>query len=199
MNKQEFLTQLRMGLTGLPQSDIDERLTFYSEIIDDRIEEGFSEQEAISQIGTVDEIISQIISEVPLTKLVKKSFTPKNKLKTWEIVLLILGTPVWLPLLIAAIAIIFSLYIVFWTLIVSLWAIFVSFIGLVIGCIVSAVALSLVGNGLIATALVGLAILSAGLSILLFFGCKAATKGSIKFTKNIALYIKSLFVNRRQA
>ena len=33
MNKQEFLAQLRKELTGLPKDDIDERLTFYSEMI----------------------------------------------------------------------------------------------------------------------------------------------------------------------
>ena len=30
MSKQEFLAQLRKGLSGLPQDDIEERLTFYS-------------------------------------------------------------------------------------------------------------------------------------------------------------------------
>ncbi len=44
MNKQAFLTQLRKGLSGLPQEDIEERLAFYSEMIDDRIEEGLSER-----------------------------------------------------------------------------------------------------------------------------------------------------------
>ena len=39
MNKQEFLMRLREGLSGLPQNEIEERLTFYSEMIDDRIEE----------------------------------------------------------------------------------------------------------------------------------------------------------------
>ena len=48
MGKQEFLAQLRKGLQGLPQEDIEERLTFYSEMIDDRMEEGLSEEEAVS-------------------------------------------------------------------------------------------------------------------------------------------------------
>ena len=48
MNKQEFLSQLRKGLAGLPQNDIEERLAFYGEMIDDRIEEGLSEEEAVS-------------------------------------------------------------------------------------------------------------------------------------------------------
>ena len=34
MNKQEFLAQLRKGLSGLPKEDIDERLTFYSEMME---------------------------------------------------------------------------------------------------------------------------------------------------------------------
>ncbi len=42
---------LENGLKSLPQEDVKERLGFYSEIIDDRMEEGNSEQEAIASIG----------------------------------------------------------------------------------------------------------------------------------------------------
>ena len=38
MNKSEFLEELRKGLAGLPKDDVEERLTFYGEMIDDRIE-----------------------------------------------------------------------------------------------------------------------------------------------------------------
>ena len=44
MNKQEFLAELRKGLSGLPQDDIEERLIFYDEMLEDRIEEGLSEE-----------------------------------------------------------------------------------------------------------------------------------------------------------
>ena len=37
MNKQEFLAELRKGLSGLPQDDIEERLTFYNETLEDTI------------------------------------------------------------------------------------------------------------------------------------------------------------------
>lgn len=57
MNKQEFLMRLREGLSGLPENDIEERLIFYSEMIDDRKEEGLSEEEAVREIGNIDEII----------------------------------------------------------------------------------------------------------------------------------------------
>jgi hypothetical protein len=40
MNKQEFLTALKKALSPLSKADLEERLSFYSEMIDDRIEEG---------------------------------------------------------------------------------------------------------------------------------------------------------------
>ena len=67
MTKQEFLNKLGKGLSCLPQEDIEERLTFYSEMIDDRMEEGFSEEDAVLEIGDIDEIISQTIADIPIT------------------------------------------------------------------------------------------------------------------------------------
>ena len=48
MNKQEFLDELRKGLCGLPSEDIEERINFYSEMIDDRMEEGLTEEESVA-------------------------------------------------------------------------------------------------------------------------------------------------------
>ena len=67
-------------------------------MIDDRMEDGISEEEAVEGIGTVDQIYEQIMSDMPLVKLVKEKVKPKRKLKAWEIVLLTLGSPVWIPL-----------------------------------------------------------------------------------------------------
>ena len=59
MTKHEFLAQLRKGLSGLPKDDIEDRLMFYSEMIDDRTEEGLSEEDAVLAVGTIDEIVQQ--------------------------------------------------------------------------------------------------------------------------------------------
>ena len=72
MTKQEFLEKLQVSLYGLPKADIDERVSFYGEMIDDRVEEGLSEEEAVADIGTIDGIVSEILSETPITKLVKE-------------------------------------------------------------------------------------------------------------------------------
>jgi len=199
MSKQEFLLRLRKGLSGLPQDDIEERLIYYSEMIDDRMEEGFSEEEAVAEIGSVDEIAAQIVSEIPFTKFVKEKIKPKKRLGAWEIILIILGSPIWLSLLIAAFAVIFSLYAALWAVIISLWAVFGSLIGFAFGEIAAGIGFTLGGYEVSGIAMIGAGVVGAGLSIFLCFGCKAVTKGILLLTKKVALGIKNCFVNRREA
>ncbi|MCQ2449239.1 MAG: DUF1700 domain-containing protein [Clostridia bacterium] len=191
MNKSEFLAQLKKGLSGLPEADVAERLSFYGEMIDDRIEDGLSEEEAVNEIGNVDEIVSQIISEVSLPKLVKQKISPKRKLTAVEIVLLILGLPIWLPLLIAAIAVAFSVYVTVWAVIVSLWAAFVSLIAGGLSAFVSGVALLLNQTPMSGLLMLAALFICAGLSVFAFFGCMAATKGILALTKRTAVWLKT--------
>lgn len=196
MSKQEFIDKLRAKLSGLPKQELEERLNFYSEMIDDRMEEGHSEQEAVSEIGSVDEIAAQIVADIPLVKIAKEKIKPKRRLKAWEIMLLVLGSPIWLSLLIAAFAVILSLYASLWSVIISLWAVFGSLVCCAFGGIVAGIVFVLSGNGLTGIAMFGAGFLCAGLSIFLFFGCKAATKGTLLLTKKIALGIKNYFVKK---
>ncbi len=199
MNKNEFLNQLCLQLNGLPQADIEERLNFYSEMIDDRIEDGLSEEEAVCGIGSVDEIVAQILSEIPLTKLVKERIKTKRRLKAWEIVCLVLGSPVWLSLLISAAAVVISVYAVLWSVIICLWAAEVSLWGCAFGGIVSGTAVALFQNVPSGVLLIGCGLICAGLSIFWFFGCKAATKGALWLTKKIAIGIKNCFIKKENA
>ena len=196
MNKQEFLAQLRAGLAGLPQEDLDERLSFYSEMLDDQMEEGLSEEEAVAAVGPVEEIVRQIIADTPLAKLAKERIRPRRRLKAWEIVLLVLGSPVWLTLGLAAVIVIFALYVVLWSVSVSLWAVFAALsagsIGGVLAC-VGSVTGRVGGSGL---AILAAGMVCAGLAIFLFFGCRAATKGILALTKNIAAWTKRCFLRK---
>lgn len=196
MRKQEFLDALRSGLSGLPQGDIDERLSFYSEMIDDRMEEGLSEEDAVAGVGSVDEIVAQTISDTPLTKLVKEKVKPNRTLKTWEIVLLIVGAPLWFPLLIAALSVCFAFYVTVWSFIIAFWAIELAFIAGALGCIAAAVIFTLQGYPLSGLAALGAGLLLAGVSVFAFFGFLAATKGILTLTKKVALSVKSLFIKK---
>lgn len=197
MNKQEFLAELRKGLHGLPPNDIEERLTFYSEMIDDRMEEGITEGEAVSGIGTVDEVVSQIIAETSLSKLVKEKVRPKRAMKAWEIVLLTLGSPIWLSLLLAVFAVIFAVYVTVWSVIVALWAVELALAAGVLCGVLSFVILIVQVNVAAGIAMLGAGIACIGLSIFLFFGCKETTKGLLFLTKKMISGIKSTFIGRR--
>ncbi len=199
MRKQEFLAQLRKGLSGLPQDDIEERLTFYSEMIDDQTEEGLSEEEAVSAVGSVDEIVAQVVADTPLAKVAKERIKPKRQMKAWEIVLLVLGSPIWLSLLIAAFAVVLSLYIVLWSVIISLWAVFGSFIGCAFGGIVAGIVFAFSDNILTGIAMIGAGVVCAGLSIFMHYGCKAATKGILILSRKFAVWIKNCFIRKEEA
>ncbi len=190
MTKQEFLTALREALTGLPPSDMEERADFYAEMIDDRMEDGISEKEAVAAIGSVEEIVLQIVDEYPIAKLVKQRIKPKHRLSAWEIVLLALGSPIWLSLLIAVLAVLLSLYVSLWAVVISCWSVFASLAASGLGGFAGGIVLLCTGDTPAGLVLLAGALVCAGLSIFAFFGCKAATKGSARLTKGIVLAIK---------
>lgn len=199
MRKQEFLEKLHMGLSGLPQEDISERLTFYSEMVDDRMEEGLSEEEAVAAVGSVEEIVAQAVNETPLMKIAKERIRPRRRLGGLEILLLILGFPIWFSLAVAAISVVFSLYISLWAVIISLWAVFVSVAAASVGVIAGGTALCCFGSKLPGIAMIGTGISCVGLSIFAFFGCKAVTNGILFCTKKCALVIKNRFLKKEVA
>lgn len=196
MCKKEFLEALRNGLTGIPQADVEERLTFYSEMIDDRIEDGVTEEAAVSEFGTVEEIVSQTLSEIPLAKLVKKKAKLHRSLRAWEIVLLVLGSPIWLSLLIAAFAIIVSLYSVVWSLILVLWATELALFACLLAGMISAANFLIQSNVVAGLAMLGAGLACAGIAIFGFFGCKLATRGVWLFTKKTVIGVKSCFIQK---
>ncbi len=198
MKKQEFLTALRAKLLALPITDAEDRLGFYSESIDDRMEDGLTEEEAVGAVGSVDEIVTQILAEIPLAKIVKEKVRPKRRLRTWETLLLAIGSPLWLSLAIAAIAVILSLYISLWAVVISLWAVFASFIGCAIGGIAGGVGILFGASSSLGLALLSAGLVCVGLSILLFFGCKEATKGTAILAKKIVLGIKFAFIGKEK-
>lgn len=199
MYKQDFLSQLRQGLSGLPREDVEERLAFYGELIDDHMEDGLSEEEAVASVGSINEIITQVVADTPLLKVAKERVKSQRQLRAWEIVLLALGSPLWLSLGIAAVAVILSLYISLWSVIVSFWAVFGSLVGGAVGGLVAGTVLACTGNGLNGIVLVSAGLVCAGLSIFTFYGCKAATKGTMILTKKLAVWIKNSVIRKEAA
>ena len=199
MTKLEFILALHDRLYGLPQDEVEEYLRFYTEMIEDRMEDGLLEEEAVAAVGTVDEIISQILADIPLAKIAKEKMKPQRRLKVWEIVLLALGSPIWFSLVIAAFTALFSLYVSLWSVVISLWACFVSLAACALAGALSCAVFVIGGNGLTGIAMLGAGIVCAGLSVFMFYGCKAATKGTILLTKRFGVWMKRCFIKKEVA
>ena len=124
MKKNEFLSEMKSALAKLSAKDVKEHLIFYSEMIDDKIEEGLSEEEAVASIDAPKDIAAQIMREI---KTQKRKTREKRKLKPWEITVLILGSPLWITLLSVGGAVILSIFAVMLSLNLALWALEIPF------------------------------------------------------------------------
>lgn len=192
MKKGEFLFKLRERLKGLPQDDIDNRISFYSEMIDDRISEGVTEEQAISDIGGVEGVINDIAKDTPLVKLVKQKVTPKRSLTALEIVLIVLGFPLWFPLLLTFIILCFVAYLLIWVFSIVVYGLEISFT--VFGLLEMVVAFSALANQNPAMIYFGMSLTALGLAFLFFFACVGVTKMTIAVNKSIFLSIKKSFM-----
>lgn len=199
MNKTEFIFELGKRLEGLPKEDIIEKLSFYGEMIDDRIEDGASEEEAIAGLGSPEKVAEEIIADYPLGKIVKEKVKSQRRLKTWEIVLICVGFPVWLPLLAVAFSVAITLYAVLWSLVAVAWAVFATFAGCAIAGVVGGAIIASTSHFVSGAVLFAAGLVCGGLAIFSFFGCTAATKGVAKLTKKIAIGIKRMFIRKGEA
>lgn len=194
MNKCEFLGELEKSLSELPEKDRSRSLDYYGEMIDDRTEEGLSEEEAVQALGSMEDITAQILMDTPLPSLVRAKVKKRRALKAWETVLLVLGSPVWLPLLIAAVAVALSLYAVLWVLVAVLYIVAFAFGLSAAACLVAAFAYLFSGAPAAAALSLGAAMLCAGFAILTGIASVQSTKGVIAMTKKLIRKIKSGFV-----
>ncbi|MBO4411281.1 MAG: DUF1700 domain-containing protein [Lachnospiraceae bacterium] len=197
MNRETFLLELKEGLAGLPSKDVEERLEFYGEMIDDRREEGLTEETAVAEIGPVDEIVRQIVADTPFTKLVKEKVSSKTRMSGGAAALIILGFPLWFPLLLAAFVIVLALYIVVWAVILSLWAVELALLIATVAALAISAAYFVQGFPLPGLAMLGACLALAGISILFFFACAGMSKGILHLTKKAAVGLKTRLMRRR--
>ena len=198
MKKNEFLEELKTRLWAMPEADKERSADYYAEMIDDRMEEGLSEEEAVAAIGDLDEIVKQILNESPRPPAtVKKEHKQQRGLETWMIVLLVLGSPVWVPLVASAAGTVISVYVSLWSVVISLYAVFIALAVSSVGCVVG----SFFMIGSIPKVIVawGAALLCAGLAILLLLLGNLAAKGLVKLTKLAWEACKGIFKRKEQS
>ena len=183
MRRKEFLEKLRASLWALPEADKQRSVDYYAEMIDDRMEEGLSEEEAVAVIGDLEEIVKQILSETPRppATVSKTQKQQKRRLEPWMIVLLVLGSPVWVPLVASAVGTVISIYVSLWSVVIGLYATAIALFVAALGCVLGS--FFMIGGFPQVSVAWGAALLCAGLGILIFLLSNLAAKGMVKLTK----------------
>ena len=195
MKKKEFLEKLQASLWAMPETDKQRSVDYYAEMIEDRMEDGLSEEEAVAAIGDLDEIVKQILTETPRPPATvnKTQKQQKRGLEPWMIVLLVLGSPVWVPLVASAVGTVISIYVSLWSVVITLYAVTLALALAAIGCILGS--FFMIGGFPEAMVAWGAALLCAGLGILFFLLSNLAAKGMVKLTRLIWETGKNIYKN----
>ena len=186
MKKTEFLSQLRQKLSLMPPRDIEKILEYYSEMIDDYIENGYSQDAAVAQMGSVNDVAAQILANAQNT-VCGASYVQKQKKSALQITLLILGFPVWFPLLVTVFCLLLTAAILIATLAMVLpWSLVISF-GASAVALLMATATILMGEG------IGAAVLVLGVAFVLAALCIFSLWAALRLTKLGARGIGAMF------
>lgn len=194
MTKSEFIQKLESKLSNFPIDLVNDRICFYSEMIDDYIDNGLSESDAVEKLGSIDEICEIIAEDIPLSSIAKKKLKRNKKLSTLEIILLIVGFPIWFSLLASGLAVVISLYASLVAIVVSLWAVVLSCaISSIAGVVLFIIYLCL-GNTPLAILMLSASFILLGVAGLFIILSKYLTKFTIKLPNQFFKWIKRLFI-----
>lgn len=197
MSKADFLRLLERALMQLSEEERQKNLEYYSELLDDMMEEGMTEAEATAKLGSPNQIAQSILQEMPLGKLVSTRMKPRSGWTPLAIVLAVVGSPVWVPLLLATVAIVLAVF-------VSIWALGFAAVAVVIALAVAVVAAPIFAvRAAVMTLPLGLMLLGAGLVLLglcVLGGLMAVELCKLlwQLTVWLAHKIKGLFIRKEE-
>lgn len=159
MTRDEFLGRLGELLACLPADQVRETQEFYAEAIADRM----GEEEAVAAMGAPGEVAEAVLDDLPAVPRAIARTRRRSTTLLW--VLTIVGSPVWVPLLLAFAAVAVAVYVCIWILALCVWIVAAALggagmvelvfaaCGVVIGHVPYALASAGMGLGLVGVAL----------------------------------------------
>ena len=81
MNKQAFLKELEQLTAALTEQERARLLEYYGEMIDDRMEEGLDEAEAVAALGDPDALVRELSPAEPVAEESARTVTALNGLR----------------------------------------------------------------------------------------------------------------------
>ncbi len=198
MTQQEFDTRLGDCLAGLPPQDIDKTREYYREMIADCMEDGMTEEQAVASMGSMDEIVARILEDIPLPRLIKQKIKPRRTVRGWEIALLIIGSPLWLTLLIVAAAVVLVCYLSLWTVVVTFYAVMAALGAGALGGIAAGILFCCRHYFAAGLFVVGAGVLCTGLTVLTLLFDLLLTRWMAVLSKKLWLGIKRCFIGKER-
>ena len=191
MTRNEFISSLSARLQGIPGTERQKALDWYSELICDRMEE-MPEADAVSGIGSVDEIADEILSQYRQNTTAvhsSDSAEPQSRRspdKGVNTALVIFAaavlSPIWLPLLIVGLSLALVAVVLVWCAVVTVGVMLVSAAAVgVVGLVYGFWALFVI-NPAYGLLVLGTALISAGLTLALIPLIVVTVKGAAEFT-----------------
>ena len=199
MTKLQFLYELDEKLAMLSDADRNKSLEYYSEMIEDRMEDGLSEKAAVAALGSIDEIYNDIISEMPLHRIIgakiKRASSSSTSRSVWMWILIIFGCLVFgLPVIASAFAGLISVLAALWSVVISLWA---TTLALMLGGVAGVILFFptiFIGTPVKSLFILGAGLFSLGLVVPFFYLSKLTSKGASVLTRKTLTLLKKIIV-----
>lgn len=191
MTRNEFISSLSARLHSIPEAEKNKALDWYSELICDRMEE-MPEADAVSGIGSVDEIADEILSQYRQNTTVVHSSdstepqsrrSPNKGVNTALVIFAaVVLSPIWLPLLITGLSLALVAVVLVWCAVVTVGVMLVSAAAVgVVGLVYGFWALFVI-NPAYGLLVLGAALTAAGLTLALIPLIVVTVKGAAEFT-----------------
>lgn len=179
MTKDSYLKELRDNLYQIPQEEVNNIIQYYAEYFDEAGADNV--QNVIRDLGSPKQLADKVTADYFGGNMPEVELKSKKHINVWLIVAAVLGAPLWIPLVLAALIVALALVIVMFALVVSFGAI-------VLACAIGGVVMSFASFAVMfSDAATGILLLGIGLV------CLSITILMVFATIGIVILIKKLY------
>jgi len=198
MIKHEFLRRLEQNLMQLPVEERKKQVSFYAEMIDDRMEDGMTEEAAVEALGDPAKAAQQILENMPLGTLVKTRVKPSGGWTVTAVVLAVIGCPIWIPIALVVLIIAVTVFAVLWVCAAAVFAVVLTLLATSVLVLISPF-FTIGSAGLpIALLMVGSGLAGIGLTVFVCIGAIYLIKGIAKLSVLLGRLVKSAFIRKER-
>lgn len=196
MTKQEYLAELRAALSDLSAEEASRACAFYEEMIDDRVEAGEDERDAVAAMEPPAVAAARIMDEMPVVPraLARAQGRRRSGCGTallWAAV--VAGSPLWLSLLAAALAFVLCGVVVLCLPFVMAWVLSVAFLACMPVALFAAACAVAAGSGVVALLDVGVGLGMGGAGLLMLLAALFVTRFFVRLLGRFVRWAASPF------